>query len=73
MDWQELYKQRLTTADQAVAAVKSGDTVVFSIFPPVTLPAALAARKDDLRDVTIRLLAPAADPGWLRMPDTSVF
>lgn len=73
MDWQELYKQRLTTADQAVAAVKSGDTVVLSVFPPLTLPPALAARKNDLRDVRIRLLAPAADPGWLRMPDESTF
>ncbi|MDE3096766.1 MAG: hypothetical protein KGK07_12320 [Chloroflexota bacterium] len=73
MDWQEIYRQRLTTADQAVQAVKSGDTVVLSIFPPLTLPPALAARRDDLRDVTIRLLAPAADPGWLRMPDESVF
>jgi 4-hydroxybutyrate CoA-transferase len=73
VDWQELYRQRLTTAEQAAKAVKSGDTVVFSIFPPITLPAALAARKDELRDVTVRLLAPASDPGWLRMPDESVF
>lgn len=73
MDWQEIYRQRLTTPEQAVKAVKSGDTVVLSIFPPVTLPPALAARRDELRDVTIRLLAPAADPGWLRMPDESVF
>ncbi len=73
MDWQEIYQQRLTTAAEAVKAVKSGDTVVFSIFPPVTLPPALAARKDELRDVTVRLLAPANDPGWLRMPDESTF
>ena len=59
MDWQELYRQRLTTAAEAVKAVKPGDTVVFSIFPPLTLPAPLFARKDELRDVTIRLLAPA--------------
>jgi 4-hydroxybutyrate CoA-transferase len=73
MDWQELYQQRLTTPAEAVKAVKAGDTVVFSIFPPATLPAALAARKDELKDVTVRLLAPAGDPGWLRMPDESVF
>ena len=72
MDWQELYQQRLTTPAEAVKAVKSGDTVVFSIFPPLSLPPALAARKDELRDVTIRLLAPASDPGWLRMPDESI-
>jgi 4-hydroxybutyrate CoA-transferase len=73
MDWQETYKQRLTTPQEAVKAVKSGDTVVLSIFPPVTLPPALAARKEELSDVNIRLLAPASDPGWLRMPDESTF
>ncbi|HEX5478183.1 MAG TPA: acetyl-CoA hydrolase/transferase C-terminal domain-containing protein [Dehalococcoidia bacterium] len=73
MDWQELYQQRTTTPDKAVQVVKSGDTVVLSIFPPLTLPPALAARKGELNDVRIRLLAPAADPGWLRMPDASVF
>ena len=73
MDWQQIYQERLTTAAEAVKAVKDGDTVVFSIFPPVTLPPALAARKDELRDVTVRLLAPASDPGWLRMPDESTF
>jgi len=73
MDWQEIYRQRLTTPAEAVKAVKSGDTVMVPIFPPATLPPALAARKDELRDVKIRLLAPASDPGWLRLPDESTF
>lgn len=73
MDWQEIYQQRLTTPAEAVRAVKSGDTVIFSIFPPLTLPPALAARRDELKDVKVRLLAPASDPGWLRMPDESTF
>jgi 4-hydroxybutyrate CoA-transferase len=73
MDWQEIYQQRLTTPAEAVKSVKSGDTVMIPIVPPLTLPAALAARKDELKDVMIRLLAPAADPGWLRMPDESSF
>lgn len=73
MDWHDIYQQRLTTPAEAVKVVKSGDTVVCSIAPPITLPPALAARKDELRDVTIRLLAPASDPGWLRMPDESTF
>src|SRR5438445_8620827 len=72
-DWREIYRERLTTAAEAVQAVKSGDTVVMSVLPPLTLPPALFARKDDLRDVTVRLLAPAADPGWLRMPDAATF
>ncbi len=73
MDWQEIYKQRLTTPAEAVKAVKSGDTVMVPIFAPATLSPALAARKDELSDVTIRLLAPTSDPGWLRMPDESTF
>ncbi len=73
MDWHDIYQQRLTTPAEAVKVVKPGDTVVCSIFPPLTLPPALAARKDELRDVTIRLLAPATDPGWLRLPDEDAF
>ena len=73
MDWQEIYKERLTTPGEAMKAVRSGDTVMIPIFPPVTLALALAARRDELKDVTVRLLAPAADPGWLRTPDESTF
>lgn len=64
--WQDIYQSRLTTAAEAARHVRSGDTVVLSIFPPVTLPPALFARRDELRDVTVRLLAPASDPGWLQ-------
>jgi acyl-CoA hydrolase len=56
-----------------VKAVQPGDMVVVPVFPPALLLLSLAARKDELRDVTIRQLAPAMDPGWLRMPDESVF
>jgi 4-hydroxybutyrate CoA-transferase len=73
MDWQEIYRERLTTPGEAMKAVRSGDTVMIPIFPPVTLALALAARRDELKDVTVRLLAPAADPGWLRTPDESTF
>jgi len=73
MDWQKIYRQRLTSPGEAVKAVKSGDTVMVPIFPPASLVLALATRRNELTDVGIRLLAPAADPGWLRMPDESVF
>lgn len=73
MEWEEIYRQRLTTPAEAVKAVKPGHTVMVPIFPPTTLPPALAARRDELRDVTIRLLAPAADHGWLRLSDESTF
>jgi 4-hydroxybutyrate CoA-transferase len=73
MGWQEIYQERLTTPQEAMKAVKNGDTVMVPIFPPPVLVLALAARRIELKDVMIRLLAPAADPGWLRMPDESVF
>ncbi len=72
-DWQEIYKQRLTTPQEAMKCVKDGDTVMVPIFPPPVLVLGLAARRNELKNVMIRLLAPAMDPGWLRMPDESVF
>ena len=56
MDYQALYQQKLTTAENAVKAVKSGDWVDYGwcVNHPVALDAALAARKDELRDVKVR-------------------
>ncbi len=56
MDYQVLYQQKLTTAEEAVKAVKSGDWVDYGwcTNPPVALDKALAARKDELRDVKVR-------------------
>ncbi len=66
MDWQEYYRSRLVTPAEAVAQIKSGDIVAIPIFPPATLLPALWERRHSLRDVTLRLLAPASDPGWLK-------
>lgn len=63
-DWREVYDSRLALAEEAMKIVKSGDTVVIPIFPPRTLLPALFARKDELRDVMVRVMAPATDPGW---------
>ena len=56
MDYQALYKEKLTTAGEAVKAVKSGDWVDYGWCTnhPVALDAALAARKDELYDVKVR-------------------
>ena len=56
MDYQALYQQKLTTAEQAVKAVKSGDWVDYGWCTnhPVALDKALAARKDELTDVKVR-------------------
>ena len=56
MDYQALYQQKLTTPQEAVKAVQSGDWVDYGWCTnhPVALDKALAARKDELRDVKVR-------------------
>lgn len=56
MDYQAMYQQKLTTAEEAVKVVKSGDWVDYGWCTnhPIALDKALAARKDELRDVKIR-------------------
>ena len=56
MDYKVLYQQNLTSAEEAVKVVKSGDWVDYGWCTnhPVSLDKALAARKDELTDVKIR-------------------
>ena len=56
MDYQAIYQEKLTAADEAVKAVKSGDWVDYGWCTnhPVALDAVLAARKDELHDVKVR-------------------
>ena len=56
VNYQELYRQKLTTAEEAVKVVKSGDWVDYAWCTsyPVALDKALAARKDELFDVKVR-------------------
>ena len=56
MNYQELYQQKLTTAEEAVKVVKSGDWVDYGWCGnhPIALDKALAARKDELYDVKLR-------------------
>ena len=64
-DWRNEYERKLVTAEEAVKVVKSGDRVVFPLVNGChTLGAALAARKDELRDVTFHSTTPTqADVG----------
>ncbi|HOK02943.1 MAG TPA: hypothetical protein PKX79_10345, partial [Spirochaetota bacterium] len=52
--WQQ-YKEKLCTADEAVKCVKSGDWITYAFFngKPIACDAALARRKDELKDVLI--------------------
>jgi len=56
MNVQELYQKKLTTAAEAVKAVKSGDwgDYGWGRDQPYTLDKALAARQSELRDVKVR-------------------
>lgn len=56
MDYQALYQKKLTTADEAVKAVKSGDWVDYGwcTGTPVALDAALAKRLPGMHDVNFR-------------------
>ncbi|MBP1760492.1 MAG: acetyl-CoA hydrolase [Firmicutes bacterium] len=54
-DFQKMYQEKLRTAEEAVKLVKSGDWIDWGMFngKPVALDKALAARKDELRDINI--------------------
>ncbi|MGI6182113.1 MAG: butyryl-CoA:acetate CoA-transferase [Agathobaculum sp.] len=56
MDYKTLYQQKLTTADEAVKVVKSGDWVDYGwcVGTPDVLDQALAKRLPDLYDVNFR-------------------
>lgn len=56
MSYEAEYKQKLTTADEAVKVVKSGDWVDYGwcANTPEALDAALAKRTDELTDVKVR-------------------
>ena len=56
MSYQDEYKQKLTSASEAVKVVKSGDWLDYgwSICSPIALDKALAQRAEELTDVKIR-------------------
>ena len=56
MDYKEMYRQKLTTADEAVKVIKSGDWVDygFCAIHPRVLDEALARRAPELEDVKVR-------------------
>lgn len=65
MSWVDDYKKKLATAEEAVAEIKIGDRVYISgnAATPYMLMKALAARKDELRDVElVHVLLLGEDP-----------
>ena len=65
MDWQEEYKRKLVSAEEAVKVVKSGDRVhIFGSDEPEALEFALAKRREELRSVEILGASRRTDFGW---------
>ena len=63
MRWQEEYKQKLVSAEEAAKAVKSGDTVVIPYRTNTqVIPQAIANRRNQLRDVNIIVGTYRVDP-----------
>lgn len=64
-NWKDEYKRKVTSAESAIAHVKSGDTVVFaSGREPQYLGLQLAARRAELRGVNVYIPTPGRDFGW---------
>jgi 4-hydroxybutyrate CoA-transferase len=66
-DWRAYYRSRTVSADAAMALVRSGDRIVFTLAGAMSLPAALMRRRGELEAVQLRLSSPPSDPGWLAL------
>ena len=65
MSWEEEYKRKFVTPEEAISVVKSGNRVVFTQgMEPFDLGLALAARLPELTDVTVSVRTPGRDFGW---------
>jgi 4-hydroxybutyrate CoA-transferase len=66
MNWQEYYRSRTISPDEAAAKVKPGMRVDFPLAAGTVMQRALAARGKHLDGaVDVRLSSPLTDPGWL--------
>ncbi len=64
-DWQEEYRRKLISAEEAAGKIKSGDKVAFtSGREAYAIGLALAVRKEELKDVHILVPTPTYDFGW---------
>jgi len=64
-DWQEEFQKKMVPAEEAAKVVKSGDRVAFTTGREShAIGLALAARKEELRDVKVFVPTPGYDFGW---------
>jgi len=65
VDWQEEYKKKLVSAEEAISIIKSEQRVAFAYgAEPQALGLALCARLGDLENVRLVVPAPGRDFGW---------
>ncbi|WP_292267891.1 acetyl-CoA hydrolase/transferase C-terminal domain-containing protein [Butyricimonas sp.] len=71
MDWKQLYTRKITTAEEAIKAIRDNDRVVFSHAAgvPREIAKALVTHKDDYRNVEIYHMLCLGD-GAYTAPDT---
>ena len=66
-DWKEEYRKKTVSAEEAVKVIKSGDRVSFTHGrEPPAIASAMAARKDELKNVKVFMRTPTFDFGWYR-------
>jgi 4-hydroxybutyrate CoA-transferase len=64
-DWQEEYRRKVVSPEEAVKVIQSGDFVITPLpLQPSYLMEALGRRASELKDVTVSVSAPTLDPGW---------
>ncbi|MGE0826667.1 MAG: acetyl-CoA hydrolase/transferase family protein [Candidatus Binatia bacterium] len=74
MDWQNEFNKRLTTPEDAVKAVQSGNRVAIPVYSnPSLIAGALANRLNELKGVTILMGAAAADLAWYKPEAAEAF
>ena len=65
MRWQDDYKAKLVSAEEAISIIKSGDRIALTLGDePRLLMAALQGRAGEIEDVTIVASGPAQELGW---------
>ncbi len=64
-DWQEEFQKKMVPAEEAAKVVKPGDRIAFTTGREAhAIGLALAARKEELRDVKVFVPTPGYDFGW---------
>lgn len=75
MDFKKIYQEKLTTAEEAVKVVKSGDWVDYGwvVATPIELDKALAKRLPELKDLNFRGGILFWEPEIFKVPDAAKY